>query len=93
MLSLLIRGISTTALTSVSVVVTSTKGSVSPLISGLPNTPNPLDLERHLHPPSETEVEDSSLARQHLMFGYQHDVWDFHQVGKEESVRKYEEIE
>src|SRR5215468_12235693 len=42
-LSLLIPGISTTALTSLSVVVTSTNGSVSPLISGLPNPPNPLD--------------------------------------------------
>src|SRR5215469_10215669 len=38
-LSLPVPGISTTAFTSFSVVVTSTKGSVSPLISGLPNPP------------------------------------------------------
>src|SRR5215470_5735195 len=42
-LSLLIPGISTTALTSLSVEVTSTNGSVSPLISGLPNPPNLCD--------------------------------------------------
>lgn len=29
----------------------------------------------------------------HRMFGYQYDAWEFYRAGKEESVRKCEEIE
>jgi hypothetical protein len=48
--------------------------------------------EKYLHAPSEPDVTDSGLARQHLMFGYQHTGWEFYRTGKEESVKKCEEI-
>jgi hypothetical protein len=38
-------------------------------------------------------VTKFGLARYHLIFGYQHDAWDFYRAGKDESVDKAKEIE
>ena len=48
--------------------------------------------KKYLNQPSEPDVTKSELAKQHLKSGYQHDVWEFYQVGKKESVKKCEEI-
>lgn len=48
---------------------------------------------KSVNQPSIPQVTKSELARQHLMYGYQHDVWDFYRTGKDESVRKCSEIE
>jgi len=42
---------------------------------------------------SEPPVTKFGLARHHLMFGYQHDAWEFYRAGKDESVEKVKEIE
>jgi hypothetical protein len=49
--------------------------------------------QKYLQAPSEPDATDSGLARSHLMFGYQHDAWEFYRTGREESVKKCEEIE
>jgi hypothetical protein len=48
--------------------------------------------QKYLHHPSEPEVTNSGLVRQHLMFGYHH-AGEFYREGKDESVKKCEEIE
>ena len=45
-----------------------------------------------MNQPSEPDVTKSGLAKQHLKSGYQHDVWEYYQVGKDKSVKKCEEI-
>ena len=48
---------------------------------------------KHINQPFEPPVTKFGLARYHLMFGYQHDAWDFYRAGKDESVGKAKEIE
>jgi len=47
---------------------------------------------KSVNQPSVPQVTKSELARQHLMYGYQHDAWDFYRAGKDESVEKCSEI-
>jgi hypothetical protein len=48
--------------------------------------------QNYLNQPVEPEVTDSGLARNHLMRGYPDTAWEFYRAGKEESVKKCEEI-